>query len=136
MKQMLKLIPGMGQNIAMMEQIKGDEFGKMEAIIRSMTQAEKDNPSIIEASRRRRIARGAGAEVNDVSSLVKSFSQAADMMKNMAGMGFRERMRYAKSMAEGGMYGQSGKVKKRSKRLSKGRKGKGRKGKGRKGKRR
>ena len=131
MKQMLKLIPGMGQNMAMLNELQGDEYMKMEAIINSMTRAEKDDPSIIEASRRRRIARGAGTEVTAVSSLVKSFTQAADMMKNMAGMGLRERMRYAKGMADGGMYAQGGgKTRQRSKRLPKGRKG--RKGRGRK----
>jgi signal recognition particle subunit SRP54 len=100
--------------------ISGDEFTKMEAIIQSMTQAERDNPDMIEASRRRRIARGCGMQPQDVSGLVKSFNQAAGMMKQMAGMGTRDRMAFAKQMASGGMMGggMPGKIKQRSKRLS------------------
>lgn len=120
LKQIMKLMPGMGANSAALDMLSGDEFTKMEAIIQSMTQAERDNPDIIEASRRRRIARGCGMEPHDVSGLVKSFNQAAGMMKQMAGMGVRERMGFAKQMAAGGMAGGAmpGKVKQRSKRLS------------------
>ncbi len=127
MKQILKLMPGMSQNMDMMDQIKGDEIARMEAVISSMTPEEREKPDMIEASRRRRIARGSGTETSDVSGLVKSFNQASGMMQQMAGMGFRDRMRYAKHMAEGGMYNamQGGKIKQRSKRLSKDRKRKG-----------
>ncbi len=119
MKQILKLMPGMGSQIDAM-QMDGDEFKKMEAMIQSMTCAERENPDVIEASRRRRIARGSGAEPQDVSGMVKSFNMAANMMKQMAGMGMRERMRFAQQMAQGGAAGMMPqKVKQRSKRLSK-----------------
>jgi signal recognition particle subunit SRP54 len=129
LKQILKMMPGMGDNAAAMDMIKGDEFQGMEAIIHSMTPAEREDPGIIEASRRRRIARGAGAEVTDVSGLIKSFTQASGMMKQMAGMGAKQRMGFAKQMADGGMMGgMGGKVKQRSKRLTKKQRDKKRKG--------
>ncbi|MCD4825209.1 MAG: signal recognition particle protein [Phycisphaerae bacterium] len=128
LKSILKLMPGMGANSEMLDMMKGDEFKGMEAIIHSMTPAERDDPSIIEASRRRRIARGSGTEPQDVSGLIKSFTQAAGMMKQMAGMGARERMGFAKQMASGGMGGMGGKVKQRSKRLTKKQRDKKRKG--------
>ena len=118
MKQILKMIPGMGGQIDAM-QMDGDEMRHMEAIILSMTPAEREEPGVIEASRRRRIAKGAGQDTQDVSGLIKSFTQAAGVMKQMAGMGTRDRMRMAQSMGQMGMGGGfPGKVKKRSKRLT------------------
>jgi signal recognition particle subunit SRP54 len=119
LKQIMKMLPGMGGNAEMLNMFSGNEFKQMEAIIQSMTPAERDDPTIIEANRRRRIARGSGAEPQDVSGLVKSFTQASGMMKQMAGMGARDRMSFAKQMADGGMMGLPGKVKQRSKRLTK-----------------
>jgi signal recognition particle subunit SRP54 len=119
LKQIMKLMPGMGANAGLLDELKGDEIGRMEAIVHSMTPEERDKPEIIDARRRRRIAAGSGTEVQDVSGLVKSFTQAADMMKQMAGMGMRERMSFAQNMA-GGMAGGAmpGKTKQRSRRLS------------------
>jgi signal recognition particle subunit SRP54 len=119
LKQMLKLMPGMGQQMEQM-QMSGDEFKRMEAIINSMTPAEREDPEMIEASRRRRIAKGSGSEPQDVSGLIKSFSMAANMMKQMAGMGMRDRMKFASQMGQMGMAGGQPqfKVKQRSKRLS------------------
>ncbi|MBN1554365.1 MAG: signal recognition particle protein [Phycisphaerae bacterium] len=131
MKQILKMLPGMGGNSEMLNMFDGNEFKQMEAIIQSMTPTERDDPTMIEANRRRRIARGSGTQPQDVSGLVKSFTQASGMMKQMAGMGMRDRMSFAKQMAEGGMMGgMPGKVKQRSKRLTK--KDRERKKKGRK----
>lgn len=119
LKQVMKLMPGMGSQTEGM-QLDGDELESMEAIINSMTPRERDNPSIIEASRRRRIARGSGTEPQDVSGMIKSFGMASNMMKQMAGMGMQDRMRFAKQMGEMGSMGMTpAKVKKRSKRLSK-----------------
>jgi signal recognition particle subunit SRP54 len=119
LKQIMKLMPGMGSNAGLMDQLNGDEFDQMEAIIQSMTPPERDDPSVIDASRRRRIARGSGTQPEDVSGLVKSFTQVAGMMKQMAGMGMRERMAFAQQMSQGGMMGgMGGKTKQRSKRLS------------------
>ncbi|HUT57729.1 MAG TPA: signal recognition particle protein [Phycisphaerae bacterium] len=120
LKDILKLMPGMGEQVKSM-QMGDDEFGRMEAIIQSMTPRERDDPSVIEASRRRRIARGSGATPEDVSGMVKSFNMASGMMKQMAGMGMRDRMKFAQQMGQAGMMGMTPrfKVKQRSHRLSK-----------------
>jgi len=120
LKDMLKLIPGMGGQMDAFK-IDGDELQAMEAIIHSMTSKEREDPSVIEASRRRRIARGSGTEPEDVSGLVKSFTMASGMMKQMAGMGMRDRLSFAKQMGSMDMFGggMKFKVKQRSKRLTK-----------------
>lgn len=120
LKEILKLMPGMGQQVEAM-QMDGDEITRMEAVINSMTVAEREDPTVIEANRRRRIAKGSGTEPEDVSGLVKSFSMAAGMMKQMAGMGTKDRMRFAQQMGQAGMAGMTPrfKVKQRSHRLTK-----------------
>ena len=118
LKEILKMMGG-GSEMASM--VQGDELGTMEAVILSMTPGEREDPSTIEASRRRRIARGSGTEPQDVSGLVKQFTMASGMMKQMAGMGMRDRMRYAQQVGQMGMMGATPKfkVKQRSKRLTK-----------------
>jgi signal recognition particle subunit SRP54 len=93
----------------------------MEAIILSMTLRERAEPSVIEASRRRRIARGSGTDVQDVSGLVKSFTMASSMMQQMAGMKMPDRMKFAQQMGQAGMMGVTPrfKIKQRSRRLTK-----------------
>ncbi len=119
MKQLLKLMPGMGDQAAALGASDG-EMKQMEAIIQSMTPEEKSDPAVIDASRRRRIARGSGAQPQDVSGLVKSFNMASGMMKQMAGMSNKQRMAMAQQMGQAGMAGgmPKFKTKKRSKRLS------------------
>ena len=65
--------------------LDGQELGQMEAIVYSMTGAERRDPDLIDSSRRRRIAAGAGVQPNDVSSLVKTFMRSRDMMKAISG---------------------------------------------------
>ena len=60
---------------------------KQEAIILSMTKAERRNPDIIKASRKKRIAAGSGVEVHEVNKLLKSYEQMSTMMKRMGKMG-------------------------------------------------
>jgi len=120
LKDIMKMIPGVGGQLGGM-QLDGGEMNQMEAMILSMTPQERENPEVLEASRRRRIARGAGAQPQDVSGLVKSFGMAAGMMKQMAGMGMRDRMKFAQQMGQVGMAGGAMpnlKVKQRSKRLT------------------
>ncbi len=120
LKDILKLMPGMGQQIKDMQMDDG-EMDRMEAIIHSMTAKEREDPELIDASRRRRIARGSGTDPQDVSGMVKSFTMAAGMMKQMAGMGQKDRMAFAQQMSQTGMMGGTPrfKVKQRSKRLTK-----------------
>jgi len=120
LKEILKMLPGMGEQMKSM-QMDDDELAAMEAVIHSMTPKERENPEVIDASRRRRIARGSGTEVEDVSGLIKSFTMAANMMKQMAGMGMRDRMRFAQQVGKMGAAGimPRFKVKQRSHRLTK-----------------
>jgi len=84
MRDLLKKIPGMGDMMGDMD-VDDGELLRMEAVIQSMTPRERSNPKIIDASRRRRIARGSGADPSDVSQLVKSFEPMRNMMKAMSG---------------------------------------------------
>ncbi|MFW6146632.1 MAG: signal recognition particle protein [Planctomycetota bacterium] len=121
MKDVLKMIPGLGSQMGEMD-MPDNALGPMEAIIHSMTPEERTNPAIIDGSRRRRIARGSGTQPEDVSGLLKSFTQMQGMMKQMAGMGMRDRMRMAQQMGQMDMAGGGMprlKTKQRSKRLSK-----------------
>ena len=120
MKELLKLMPGMGSQLKHMDVGEG-EIDRMAAIINSMTKAEKTTPKMVDGSRRRRIARGSGTEPQDVSGLIKSFDMAAGMMKQMASMGMRDRMNFAKQMGSMDLFGGGAKfkTKSRSKRLTK-----------------
>ena len=84
LKDMLKLVPGMGGQIPDVD-LDGQELTQMEAIVYSMTTKERRDPDLIDSSRRRRIAAGSGMEPNDVSSLVKTFKRSRDMMKAISG---------------------------------------------------
>ena len=83
-KDMLKLMPGMGGQLKDVD-LDGKELGQMEAIVHSMTLKERRDPDLIDASRRRRIARGSGTQPHDVSGLVKTFKRSRDMMKAVSG---------------------------------------------------
>ncbi|RPF22161.1 signal recognition particle protein [Myceligenerans xiligouense] len=83
MKKMLGMLPGMGQMREQLDQFDEREVDRIEAIVRSMTPAERDNPKIINGSRRARIARGSGTSANAVNQLLDRFSQAQKMMKQM-----------------------------------------------------
>ncbi|MBM7367561.1 signal recognition particle protein [Gordonia hydrophobica] len=109
---LLGMLPGAGDMKDALSQVDDKQLDKIQAIIRGMTPAERDDPKIINASRRRRIATGSGVTVTDVNQLVDRFFAARKMMSQMSG-----RM----GMGPGG-----------PKRNRKGKKGaKGRKGKGR-----
>lgn len=85
MQDMLSLIPGMGSQLKNVE-IDEKQMNRPKAIIQSMTKEERSNPDIINPSRKRRIANGAGVEVSEVNRLIKQFDQMRKMMKQMSGM--------------------------------------------------
>ena len=103
--KLLGMIPGMGG----MSEMLGDtdvegEMNRLFGIIDSMTADERRNPSrVIDPSRRRRIAAGAGVEPHEVNDVVKQFDGMAAMMKSMAGKGIRERMRMMQELQQGGL---------------------------------
>jgi signal recognition particle subunit SRP54 len=80
---LLKMIPGVGQQLGAL-QVDDRELDRLQAIITSMTPQERANPKIIDGSRRRRIARGSGTNVQAVSQLVKQFAQMRKMMRQLA----------------------------------------------------
>lgn len=84
MQQILSMIPGVGNRIKE-EDIDDSKMGKTEAIIYSMTQAERKKPSLINPSRKRRIAAGSGTQVQDVNQLLKQFESMQKMMKQFGG---------------------------------------------------
>jgi signal recognition particle subunit SRP54 len=90
--QLLSMMPGMNQGALKNAQIDEGQMARTEAIIRSMTRAERARPEIINGSRRKRIANGSGTKVEDVNRLLKQFEQSKKMMKQFTGMGKRRMM--------------------------------------------
>jgi len=86
--QLLGMIPGMGKAMKGLE-LSENQLKRIEAIILSMTREERRNPSIINGSRRKRIARGSGTSLQDVNNLLKQFNMMQKMMKRMSKFGGR-----------------------------------------------
>lgn len=84
-KDILSMMPGMGSQLKGLE-IDDDMFRGVESIIFSMTPEERRNPDIINPSRKKRIAKGAGVDISEVNKLMKQFEQGKKMMKQMSGM--------------------------------------------------
>lgn len=82
LKDLLGMLPGMDKQLKNIN-IDDKAFNKVEAIIHSMTKAERENPKVINGSRRLRIANGSGTKVQDVNNLLKQFEQMQKMMKGM-----------------------------------------------------
>jgi len=105
------MLPGMGQMKEQLEQVDERELDRVAAIIRSMTPGERQDPKILNANRRKRIANGSGTTVTDVNQLVERFGEARKMVKQMAGMGGLPGMaarRNAKTKAKAGKKGKKG----------------------------
>jgi signal recognition particle subunit SRP54 len=79
-KDLMSMIPGMGKAMKDVE-INEDAFKHIEAIIRSMTKAERETPALINGSRKNRIAAGSGTNVMEVNKLIKQFEDTRKMMK-------------------------------------------------------
>jgi signal recognition particle subunit SRP54 len=105
MTKMLSMLPGMG---GMAEAMNGGEaegeMTRMLGIIDSMTQQERRSPKVIDPSRRNRIARGAGVQVQEVNALLKQFDVMAPMMKALAGKGMGQKMQAIQEMQQSGMF--------------------------------
>ena len=107
MQELLAQMPGGGA----LKNVQLDEkaMGRTEAIILSMTPKERENPTIIGASRKKRIAAGSGTRVEDVNRLLKSFDQMKNMMKQFSGPGMGKKMKRMRGMGGfGGMGGMGG----------------------------
>lgn len=82
LKDLLGMIPGVGKQVANLD-VDDNSFKGIEAMIKSMTPYERNNPDVIDQSRRKRIAKGCGKEMADVNAFMKQFEQMKGMMKNM-----------------------------------------------------
>jgi signal recognition particle subunit SRP54 len=109
-KNLLGMMPGMGQMRDQLNSIDDRDLDRIAAIIRSMTPGERQNPKVIDGSRRARIAAGSGVTVTAVNNLLSRFTDAQKMMKRMAG-----------GMGIPGMPGSRGKGSKAQKKVKKGR---------------
>ncbi|NOY51818.1 MAG: signal recognition particle protein [Chlorobi bacterium] len=88
-KDLMGMIPGMSKAIKDVD-IDDDAFKGIEAIIQSMTPEERENPKLLNGSRRKRIANGAGSNIQEVNRLIKQFAETSKMMKMMTGGGGRK----------------------------------------------
>ncbi len=105
LNKVMSMIPGMSGMSEMIGEVDAEkDMRSLTGIIDSMTPQERRNPSkIVDQSRRRRIAAGAGVQPHEVNELVKQFDGIAGYMKSMSGMGIRDRMRTMKELTQGGM---------------------------------
>ena len=99
MKDLIGMIPGAGKAMKDVD-IDDDAFKGIEAIIHSMTIKERTKPTIINASRKKRIAKGSGTTVQEVNQLLKQFTQMSKMMKMMQGGGGKRMMQMMKGMGK------------------------------------
>lgn len=97
LKDLAGMIPGVGKAIKDVE-IDDNAFKGIEAIIQSMTPKERTNPEVLNASRRQRIAKGSGTNIQEVNRLIKQFDQTRKMMKMVTGNGMANMMRQMKGM--------------------------------------
>ena len=104
-KELMGKIPGLNQMAAGLDGIDADgEVRRIQGIIDSMTQAERGNPHLIDISRRRRIAAGAGVEPSDISGLVKQFDAMATVVKQMAQMTMLDKVRALTGLGRAGAF--------------------------------
>src|SRR5210317_1435863 len=97
MKDLMGMIPGVGKMVKDID-IDDDAFKHIEAIIHSMTPEERTKPTILNASRKKRISKGSGTSVTEVNQLLKQFNQMSKMMKMMQGGGGKKMMQMMKNM--------------------------------------
>jgi signal recognition particle subunit SRP54 len=106
MGKVMGMIPGMSELTKNMGMNEGDvegQMGRMRAIYDSMSKKERADTDLLDGARRRRVARGAGVGLNEVSQFVKQFEMSRDMMRAVGGMGMMGRLRLMKSLAGGGL---------------------------------
>ena len=106
MQGMMQMMPGMGKMAKQVEEAGFDDkvILRQVALIQSMTKKERANPALLQASRKKRIAAGAGQEVSDLNKLLKMHRQMADVMKKMGKMGKGKMLKQAMA----GMFGGKG----------------------------
>ncbi|NTS76051.1 signal recognition particle protein [Catenovulum sp. SM1970] len=110
MMSLMDKLPGMsGMKEQIQDKVNDKQFNQLEAIINSMTPAERQRPDLIKGSRKRRIAAGSGTQIQDVNKLLKQFTQMQKMMKKMSNKGgMAKMMKGMKGMLPPGMGGMGG----------------------------
>ena len=104
-KDLMGMIPGMNQMAGNLEGVDADgEVKRIQGIIDSMTRAERNDPHVIDISRRRRIAAGAGVDPSDVSGLVKQFDAMAAFVKQMSQMSMLDKIRAMTGLGKAGAF--------------------------------
>ena len=104
-KDLMGKIPGMSEMAGSLDGVDADgEVQRIQGIIDSMTRAERSNPHLIDISRRRRIAAGAGVEPSDISSLVKQFDAMAAVVKQMATMSMMDKVKMMMGLGKAGAF--------------------------------
>ncbi|MBQ1770122.1 MAG: signal recognition particle protein [Turicibacter sp.] len=101
LEDILKMIPGVGNQLKDVN-IDPKQMARIEAIIQSMTEHERKNPDLINASRKNRIAKGSGCDIAEVNRLIKQFTDMRKMMKKFSNMDPRQMERMAAAMQRGG----------------------------------
>ena len=106
MGKIIGMIPGMGELTKQIGMKDGDveqQMGHMRAIYDSMTREERKKPDSLDGNRRRRVARGAGVELNEVGQFMKQFQMSRDMMRAVGGMNMMGKLKLMKTFMGGGM---------------------------------
>jgi signal recognition particle subunit SRP54 len=104
MSKVMGMIPGMSEMTKQMNMGEGDveeQMGRMRAIYNSMSRKERLKPDLLDGARRRRIARGAGVELNEVGQFMKQFEMTRDTMRAVGGMGMMGKMKMMKALMSG-----------------------------------
>jgi signal recognition particle subunit SRP54 len=104
MSKVMGMIPGMSEMSKNMNMGEGDvekQMGRMHAIYNSMNRIERKKPDLLDGPRRRRIARGAGVDVNEVGQFMKQFDMMRGMMRAVGGMGVMGKLKMMKALASG-----------------------------------
>ena len=104
MSKVMGMIPGMSEMTKTMNMKEGDvegQMGRMKAIYNSMNKLERKKPDLLDGARRRRIARGAGVELNEVGAFMKQFEMSRDMMRAVGGMGMMGKLKLMKGLMSG-----------------------------------
>ena len=106
MGKVMSMIPGMSELSKQVNMGEGDvekQMGTMRAIYDSMTKEERKNSDLLDAGRRRRVARGAGVQLNEVGQFMKQFEMSRDMMRAVGGMGMMGKLKLMKALSSGGL---------------------------------
>ena len=108
MGKIMGMIPGMSELTKHVGQNEGaveKQMGRMKAMYNSMTKMERKKPDLLDGNRRRRIARGAGVQVNEIGQFIKQFEMSRDMMRAVGGAGMAGKMNLIKGLMGGGLAG-------------------------------